>query len=82
MDDSSKPKLTKEEIDRLKPLLKARIPVNDGPGCFLCKWIYEDIEKNGNLTGQRDFPETGKMIHMKLEGIIRNAGMTVKKAGS
>lgn len=70
MADASKPQLTKSEIDRLKPLLKDRIPVNDGPGCFLCKWIYEDLETSGNLTGQRDFPETGKYQHLKLEGMI------------
>lgn len=66
----SKPKLTKEEIDRLKPLLKARIPGEDGVGCFLCKWIYEDLEKHANLTGARDFPETGKYQHLKLERMI------------
>lgn len=71
MAETAKPSLTNEEIERLKPILKARIPVADGPGCFLCKWIYEDIEKNGNLTGQRDFPEAGKHRHLQLEGMIR-----------
>jgi hypothetical protein len=65
--------LTTEQIERLKPLLKARIPDQDGVGCFLCKWIYEDIEKNGSLTdypkgGQ--FPVPGKQQHLKLEGMM------------
>lgn len=70
MDETPKPQLTKDEIERLKPLLKQRIPVDDGPGCFLCKWIYEDVEKNGKLTGQREFPEAGKYQHLKLERLI------------
>jgi hypothetical protein len=70
---ASKPQLTKDEIDRLRPLLKERIPVGDGPGCFLCKWIHEDLETNGNLTGERDFPEAGKYQHLKLEGMILGA---------
>jgi hypothetical protein len=73
MAETVKPQLTKDEIDRLKPLLKAHIPVEDGPGCFLCKWIYEDLEKNGNLTGQRDFPEAGKVRHLQLEGMIASS---------
>lgn len=67
---ADKPQLSKEEAERLKPLLKARVPVNDGPGCFLCKWILEDLETTGNLTGKREFPETGKLQHLKLEGMI------------
>lgn len=69
-----KPELTQEQIDGLKPLLKARIPVDDGPGCFVCKWIYEDLEKNQKLT---DYPkgqslgEAGKYQHLKLEGMIK-----------
>lgn len=66
---------TKEQIEVLKPLLKNRIPVNDGPGCFLCKWIYEDLEKNSMLTdysnGSCGFPETAKHVHLKLEGMIQ-----------
>jgi hypothetical protein len=70
------PQLTSREVERLKPLLRARIPVDDGPGCFLCKWIHEDLEKNGNLTGHPkgneggQFPERAKMNHLKLEGMI------------
>lgn len=65
--------LTTEQIERLKPLLKSRIPGEDGVGCFLCKWIYEDLEKNASLTdypkgGQ--FPAPGKYQHLKLEGML------------
>lgn len=47
-------------------------------GCFLCKWILEDLERHGRLTdvwpeknhdGSVLFPATGKLIHLKLEGI-------------
>jgi len=66
---------TQEQIAILKPLLKARIPVNEGPGCFLCKWIYEDLEKHGCLTnysnGSCDFPENAKHTHLKLEDMIK-----------
>jgi hypothetical protein len=68
--EAPKPQLKPEEIARLKPLLKARMPVGDGPGCFLCKWIYEDLEKNGNLTGAREFPEGAKQVHLKLEELL------------
>jgi hypothetical protein len=67
---ADKPQLTKEQVERLKPLLKARIPINEGPGCFLCKWIFEDLESSGNLTGKREFPESGKYQHLMLEGMI------------
>jgi hypothetical protein len=70
------PQLSKEEVARIKPLLQKRIPVEDGPGCFLCKWIYADLEANGNLTGYPkgnmggEFPEEGKLLHLKLEGMV------------
>lgn len=73
---ATKPQLTKEQIDCLKPILKRRIPVDEGPGCFLCKWIYEDLEKNEKLTDypkgsqEGQFPEAGKYQHLKLEGMI------------
>lgn len=42
--------------------------------CFLCKWIYEDIQKNGELTdypinfdGKGEFPVSGKLLHLELE---------------
>ena len=67
------PDLSQEEIMRLKPLLKNRIPVNEGPGCFLCKWIHEDLEANGKLTDypNKQFPVSGKHRHLQLEYMIR-----------
>lgn len=42
--------------------------------CFLCRFIVEDLEKNGKLTGYpKDwagggtFPIEGKLIHVLLE---------------
>ena len=42
--------------------------------CFMCKWIYEDIQKNGELTdypmdamGKGQFPVSGKLLHLDLE---------------
>lgn len=69
-----KAELTAEQVAHVKPLLKARIPVEEGPGCFLCKLIYEDLEKNQKLT---DYPkghslgEPGKYRHLQLEGMIK-----------
>lgn len=71
------PVLTEEQIVHVMPLLKARIPVDEGPGCFLCKWIFEDLELNKNLTdypkgsqgGQ--FPAGGKYRHLQLEEMIK-----------
>lgn len=47
------------------------------PACFLCKWILEDIRKNGALTGypldlnqQAVFPREGKVRHIQLEGFV------------
>lgn len=47
------------------------------PRCFLCRWILEDVKKNGKLTGypmdyndQPEFPVTGKICHLELEGLI------------
>jgi len=65
--------LTLEQIGILKPRLKLTIPGEDGVGCFLCKWIYEDLEKNQKLT---DYPkgnslgEAGKHRHLQVEGLI------------
>ena len=43
-------------------------------GCFLCKWIYQDIEKNGRVTngkknhdGSYSFPIEGRLRHLELE---------------
>lgn len=71
---SEKKDLTPEQIQNVKPLLKGRIPVDDGPGCFLCKWIYEDLEKNHKLTDYpkgNSFGEPGKYRHLQLEGMIK-----------
>jgi hypothetical protein len=47
------------------------------PVCFLCKWIAEDLRKNGRPTGwpndfngQGQFPTDGKLEHLKVEGIL------------
>lgn len=69
-----KTELTPEQVEIVKPLLKTRIPVEDGPGCFVCKWIYEDLEKNQKLTDYpkgQSFGEAGKYQHMRLEGMIK-----------
>lgn len=66
--------LVKDQIDYVMPLLKARIPMADGPGCFLCKWIYEDLEKNQKLTDYpkgHSFGEPGKYRHLQIEGMIK-----------
>lgn len=45
--------------------------------CFLCKWILQDLLKNGNLTRHPKhelvpdlFPEKAKVAHLKLEKIL------------
>ena len=48
-------------------------------GCFLCKWIAEDLAKHGRLTDNHPpqgkiemdllFPVGAKEAHLKLEGI-------------
>lgn len=68
--------LTPDEVVLVTPLLKKRIPINEGPGCFLCKWIHEDLGINGKLTGYpkadfgEQFPAAAKIVHMKLEGML------------
>jgi len=66
----------KEESDRKKIIqfLKGRIPNADGVGCFLCRLITEDFEKNGRLTewpldfnDKGTFPRTGKILHIRAE---------------
>jgi hypothetical protein len=44
------------------------------PTCFLCKWIAEDLEKHGRMTGwpvdsmdKGIFPVDGKLVHVLLE---------------
>lgn len=64
-------------LDELKDRLRSRVPKDeDSPGCFLCKWILLDLEKNGKLKGwnmdqfdQPVFPKKGELAHLKLEGI-------------
>jgi hypothetical protein len=65
------------ERDRILLELKRRSPNADGIGCFLCKWIAEDIEKNGAMTGYPIdhlggpvFPRQGKVAHLRLEGFL------------
>jgi hypothetical protein len=44
------------------------------PTCWLCKWIREDLDTNGKLTGYpfdynggATFPVDGKLKHLRLE---------------
>lgn len=45
--------------------------------CFLCKWIFEDLEKHGQLTdwppnvnlAEKLFPAKAKEAHLALEKI-------------
>ena len=47
------------------------------PGCFLCKYILEDLRRNGEFTDYPKnanlekplFPAAAKVWHLKLEGI-------------
>ena len=43
-------------------------------GCFLCKWIEQDLKTNGKLTGwpldsfnKPEFPVDAKLVHVLLE---------------
>jgi hypothetical protein len=56
--------------------VRKRAPDAKGIGCFLCKLIHEDLERNPKLTGYPNdtngasiFPRAGKIEHLKLEGI-------------
>jgi hypothetical protein len=61
----------------LETALKARVPDKKGRGCFLCKWILEDLLKNGELTETRkdatgwptSFTPEAKKNHLRLERI-------------
>ncbi len=53
--------------------------------CFLCGWILEDVKANGKLTGhpldynsQPQFPVSGKIRHLELEGFIPELDATPK----
>jgi hypothetical protein len=60
----------------LRDYLRSRVPKgDDAPGCAPnCKWILEDLEKNGKFTGHpKDFngaanyPVGSKIMHLHLE---------------
>lgn len=64
-------------LKRLKKALANRIPDRMDVGCFVCRWILEDLEKNGVPTdyprdamGAGIFPWQGKMRHLELEGLV------------
>lgn len=70
---------TSEQLEVLKVKLRGRAPTAEGVGCFLCKWILGDLEKNGTLTngypevcadGKPLFPLEGKLKHLALEGFV------------
>ncbi len=55
--------------DRTREVLEHWAPV-----CFLCRWILQDVQENGKLTGYpldhaggTQFPVTGKLKHIELE---------------
>ena len=65
-----------EQSQILKAFLRGRIPVDENsPGCApCCKWILEDLELNGRLTGwpydsmnSPQFPIAGKVLHLASE---------------
>ena len=60
----------------ITPALLLRLETQ-GPSCFLCRLIYEDLKANGKLTGYpldyaggAEFPVPGKIRHLELEGFI------------
>lgn len=57
--------------------LRKKIPQGDGPGCFVCKLIVEDLDLHGKLTGypldamgSPTFLRSGKIDHLRLEGFL------------
>lgn len=65
-----------ERSPALRRFLQSRIPAGpDAPGCAPnCKWILEDLEQHGRLTGwpldafgKADFPVSAKLRHIALE---------------
>lgn len=63
-----------EASPTLRSFLAGRIPVADGPGCFCCRLIWEDLERHGKLTGypfdfvgSGTYPVTGKVLHLAVE---------------
>jgi hypothetical protein len=80
---------TAAEIGILKEKLRLRVPNSADVGCFLCKWILEDLEKNGTLTkgypeicadGKPLFPIEGKVEHLVLEGFLERKVPPIPKA--
>jgi hypothetical protein len=61
-----------QDVSKLKGAL-----IDKAPGCFLCKWILEDLHLRGELTDHPKnanlekplFPEAAKVAHLKLEKI-------------
>jgi len=60
-------------IEAFKEALRQRIE-----GCFLCRWILEDLEAHGRITNAKDlrpdgekalFPAKAKRVHLELEGL-------------
>jgi hypothetical protein len=56
------------------------IAASQSEKCFLCKWIAEDLRKNGKLTGYPEdgmgagtFPATGKEKHIAIERALLKA---------
>lgn len=67
----------RRQRDRIVAEIEKRAPGPGGVGCFLCKWILEDLAKNPKLTGYPTdangasvFPRAGKIDHLKLEGLF------------
>jgi hypothetical protein len=67
----------KKQREWITSELKKKAPDKDGVGCFLCKWIVEDLARGGPLTGWpfdsnggAIFPRSGKIDHIRLEGFL------------
>ena len=67
-----KPRLSDAEKSAAMKALPGRVGK-----CFLCKWILQDLVKNGTLTGHPKyelvpdlFPTEAKMTHLRLEKIL------------
>lgn len=64
-----------EQSKILRQYLRSRVPKGDGPGCSPnCKWILDDLEANGKLTGYpwdfngvSDYPVSAKILHLYAE---------------
>lgn len=66
------------DLGFLKSCLASRVPDAQDVGCILCKFILDDLEKNGRLTNKHPepcfdgtpvFPVTGKLKHLQIEGL-------------